>query len=178
MPQHQKQVAARGNSKAEFCSCRAISSGATKGTCHASKSKMQALLGLGIQWRDKVGLSRQACWRDRSLLPRHCVPKPSRDCIFDLVAWQIALVAPLRMARQSTFVAPPGMARQAHNSASQLCCCECGRHCCECCRGDDELRKFPANRISAAGSNCEYVRKLKSDKNYCETVYLFLIQIL
>ena len=56
--------------------------------------------------------------------------------------------------------------------------CECGRQCCECCRGDDELRKFPANRISAAGSNCEYVRKLKSDKNYCETVYLFLIQIL
>jgi len=44
-PQHQKQAAARDNSKAEFCSCRAISSGATKGTCHASKSKMQALLG-------------------------------------------------------------------------------------------------------------------------------------
>ena len=115
MPQHEKQAAARGNSKAEFCSCRAISSGATKGTCHASKSKMQALLGLGIQWRDKVGLSRKWCWRDRSLLPRHCVPKPSKDCIFDLVAWQIALVAPLRMARQSMFVAPPWMARQAQN---------------------------------------------------------------
>jgi len=46
-PQHQKQAAARVNSKAEFCSCRAISSGATKGTCRANKSKMQSLLVLG-----------------------------------------------------------------------------------------------------------------------------------
>ena len=63
-------------------------------------------------------LSRQWCWRDKPTLSRHCVPKPSKDCIFHLVAWHLPLVAPLPMARQSSFVAPPGVARQAQNSAS------------------------------------------------------------
>ena len=98
--------------------CRAIGSGATKGTCHATKWKMQSLLGLGAQWCGRGDLSRQWCWRDRSPLSRHCVPKPSKDCIFHLVAWQVPLVAPLPMARQSRHVAPPGVARQAQNSAS------------------------------------------------------------
>ena len=65
-------------------------------------------------------LSRQWCWHDKPTLSRHCVPKPSKDCIFHLVAWQLPLVAPLRMARQSSFVAPPGVARQAY-SAAPLC---------------------------------------------------------
>jgi len=84
MPQHQKQAAARGSSKAEFCACRAIPggatnvlcraiwSGATKGTCHATKSKMQSLLGLGTQWHGRRDLSRQHHWRDKPTLSRHC----------------------------------------------------------------------------------------------------------
>ena len=80
--------------------------------------KMQSLLGLGTQWRDSGHLSRQWCWRDKPTLSRHCVPKPSKDCIFHLVAWQVLLVAPLPVARHSSFVAPPGVARQAQNSAS------------------------------------------------------------
>ena len=72
--------------------------------------------------RCAVGLSRQHHWRDRWPLSRHCVPKPSKYCIFHLVAWQLPLVAPLPVARQSSFVAPPGVARQAQNSATFLLC--------------------------------------------------------
>ena len=59
------------------------------------------------------------------LLSRHCVPKPSKDCIFHLVAWQVLLVAPLPVARQISFVAPPAVARQSQNSATlpSFCCC-------------------------------------------------------
>ena len=97
---------------AEFCACRAIQggatnvlcrairSGATKVICHAIKSKMQSLLGLGTQWRGRRDLSRQHHWRDKPTLSRHCIPKPSRACIFDLEAWQVPLVAPLLMPRQ------------------------------------------------------------------------------
>ena len=45
--------------------CRATGSGATKTTCHATKCKIQCLLVLDTQWRDRVGLSRQHHWRDR-----------------------------------------------------------------------------------------------------------------
>ena len=70
--QQQKQGRA-----AEFCACRASSggatklicratgSGATKTTCHATKCKIQCLLVLDTQWRDRVGLSRQHHWLDR-----------------------------------------------------------------------------------------------------------------
>ena len=96
-----------------------------KGAATPPSEKMQSLLGLATQWRDRVGLSRQWCWRDRCPLPRHCVPKPSKDCIFHLVAWQVFLVAPLPVARQISFVAPPGVARQAQNSAALPCFCCC-----------------------------------------------------
>jgi len=70
-------------------------------------------------------LSRQWCWRDKPTLSRHCVPKPSKDFIFHLVAWQVLLVAPLPVARQISFVAPPELARQAQNSAALPCFCCC-----------------------------------------------------
>jgi len=53
-------------------------------------------------------------------------PSPVRTAFFNLVAWQLPLVAPLPMARQSSFVAPPGVARQAQNSpASYLAAPPC-----------------------------------------------------
>ena len=76
-------------------------------------------------------LSRQWCWCDNPTLSFHCVPKPSKDCIFHLVAWQVLLVAPLPVARQISFVAPPGVARQAQNlPASYLAALPC--FCCWC----------------------------------------------
>ena len=47
-------------------------------------------------------------------------PSPVRTAFFNLVAWQLPLVVPLPMARQSSFVAPPGVVRQA-DSAAPLC---------------------------------------------------------
>ena len=132
MPQHQKQAAARGSSKAEFCACcaipggatnvlcRSIWSGATKGTCHTTKSKMQSLLGLGTQWRDKVGLSRQWCWRDRSLLPRHSEWRDQRDLPRHQVKNAVPTGLGHTMARQSRLVAPVVLARQIP-SAAPLC---------------------------------------------------------
>ena len=60
--------------------CRAIGSGATKVTCHATKGKMQSLLGLGAQRRSRGDLSRQWCTRFK----------------------KFEMVAPLLMARQSS----------------------------------------------------------------------------
>ena len=115
--------------------CRASMGGATEQPCRANDcprpERAANRARTHSQRRDRVGLSRQWCWRDRSPLPRHCVPKPSKDCIFHLVAWQVLLVAPLQVARQISFVAPPRVARQAHNSpASYLTALPC--FCCWC----------------------------------------------
>ena len=101
--------------------CRASMGGATEQPCRANDCQRPERAAnrarTHSQRRDRVGLSRQCCWRDRATLPRHGVSKSRNDCIFDMVAWQIPLVAPFPLARQRRIVAPSLLARQTLSAA-------------------------------------------------------------
>ena len=101
--------------------CRASMGGATEQPCRANDcprpERAANRARTHSQRCDRVGWSRQCCWRDRATLPRHGVSKSRKDCIFDLVVWQIPLVAPFPLARQRRIVAPSLLARQTLSAA-------------------------------------------------------------
>ena len=101
--------------------CRASMGGATEQPCCANDcprpERAANRARTHSQRRDRVGWSRQCCWRDRATLPRHGVSKSRKDCIFDLVVWQIPLVAPFPLVLQRRIVVPSLLARQTLSAA-------------------------------------------------------------